>query len=420
MRELNLSKTTAIIVKGYPRLSETFIAQEIFELEKSGLNIQIISLRKPTDKKIHPIHNQIKSTVKYLPEYLSLEVFRVFKSWWHIRKEKNYKKAYSEWRQDLKDDFSFSRLRRFGQAIVLAAELPDDVEHIHAHFLHTPASVACYTAVLRGLEWSCSAHAVDIWTTPEIELKHKLMSCSWVVTCTKINYERLSFLANDPSKVFLAYHGIDLDRFRNTNVNYSNRTGLQNLDPVRILSVGRAVEKKGYLNLLRALATLPNNLNWHLTHVGGGPLSQRLKHLASNFGINDHITWLGPQTQEAVILEYKKADIFVLASVLARNGDRDGMPNVLMEAQSIGLPCLSTNISAIPELIDNETTGLLVLSEDIEMLVQALKRLIKSPDDRSRMGLAGKSRVLNNFDFKDCIQKVLPLFDLPIKRKLRK
>ena len=89
-----MSKTTAIIVKGYPRLSETFIAQEIFELEKSGLNIQIISLRKPTDKKIHPIHNQIKSTVKYLPEYLYLEVFRVFISWWHIRKEKNYKKTF--------------------------------------------------------------------------------------------------------------------------------------------------------------------------------------------------------------------------------------------------------------------------------------------------------------------------------------
>jgi len=413
-----LPKNTAIIVKGYPRLSETFIAQEILELEKSGLNIHLVSLRKPTDQKVHPIHNEIKSPIKYLPEYLYLEVWRVFKSWWKIKKRKNYRKAYLAWKHDLKADFSFSRFRRFGQAIVLAAELPSNIEHIHAHFLHTPASVAHYTAILKGLEWSCSAHAVDIWTTPETELREKLMSCSWIVTCTRTNYERLSYLAQNPSKVFLAYHGIDLNRFRNTSPNYSDRTGLEMLDPVRILSVGRAVEKKGYTNLLKALAALQNNLNWHFTHVGGGPLTQKLEQLADKLGINNNITWLGPQTQEAVILEYKKADIFVLPSVVARNGDRDGLPNVLMEAQSIGLPCVSTNISAIPELIDHEKTGLLVSYENNEMLTRALTRFITCPDDRLKMGLAGRLKVLDGFDFRNCVEKIFPLFDLPLKREL--
>ena len=415
-----MPKNIAIIVKGYPRLSETFIAQEILELEKSGLNIHIISLRKPTDHKIHPIHNEIKSLVKYLPEYLYLEVSRVVKSWWKIKKCEGYRKAYLVWRKDLKSDFSLSRFRRFGQAIVLAAELPSNIEHIHAHFLHTPASVAQYTAILRGLEWSCSAHAVDIWTTPEAELKGKLMSCSWIVTCTRTNYERLSFLAHDSSKVFLAYHGIDLNRFRNTSPNYSDRTGLKKLDPVRILSVGRAVEKKGYVNLLEALAAIQDNLNWHFTHVGGGPLKPKLQRLADKLGINNNITWLGSQTQEAVILEYKKADIFVLPCIIAHNGDRDGLPNVLMEAQSIGLPCISSNISAIPELIDHEKTGLLVSYENNEMLINALTRFITSPDDRSKMGLAGRLKVLNGFDFRDCIEKIFPLFDLPLKRELKR
>ncbi len=407
-----MAKTTAIILKGYPRLSETFIAQEICELEKHGLPLQIVSLRHPTDKKTHPIHDEITAPVNYLPEYLYQEIGRVWRAWNLVRQWPSYKKTFQLWRQDLKRDKTFNRVRRFGQALVLAAELSDDVEHLHAHFLHTPSSVTRYAAMLRGLPWSCSAHAVDIWTTPEQELREKLKDCAWAVTCTEVNRSYLASIADQENKVTLAYHGIDLARFPPREVAYSDRNGSDANDPVRILSVGRAVEKKGYADLLAALAMLPRELNWHLVHIGGGPLINKLQRTAVGWGIADRITWLGSQSQDEVTVQYQEADFFVLASLVAGNGDRDGLPNVLMEAQSQGLACLSTIVSAIPEFIEDETNGLLVEPSNIQMLAEKLTVLIQNPKHRAVLGKAGEEKVRISFDFKSCMTKVYPLFDL--------
>jgi glycosyltransferase involved in cell wall biosynthesis len=409
-----VAKATAIILKGYPRLSETFIAQEIRELEKHGLPLQIISLRHPTDKKTHPIHEEITAPVTYLPEYLYQEFGRVWRAWRQIRKWPSYQKTYDVWRRDLSRDPTLNRIRRFGQALVLAAELSDDIENLHAHFLHTPSSVTRYTAMLRGLPWSCSAHAVDIWTTPEVELKDKLEDCAWAVTCTEVNRAYLASIADREDKVTLAYHGIDLGRFPARQSAYSNRNGSKVEEPVRILSVGRAVEKKGYADLLAALALLPKDLHWHLVHIGGGPLISKLQRTAAGWGIADRITWLGSQSQDEVTVQYQQADFFVLASLIAGNGDRDGLPNVLMEAQSQGLACLSTIVSAIPELIENETNGFLVEPSNIQMLAEKLTVLIQNPKHRSILGEAGAEKVRSSFDFKACMTKVYPLFGLAV------
>ena len=161
--------SVAFILKGYPRLSEAFIAQEIAALERRGLDLLIVSLRRPTDDRVHPVHREIRAPVSYLPEYLRREPMRVLRAWWAVRKLPTYAKARGQWLRDLRRDPTPNRIRRFGQALVLAAELPAEVTRPHAHFLHTPASVARYCAILRGLPWSGSAHAKDIWTTPEWE-----------------------------------------------------------------------------------------------------------------------------------------------------------------------------------------------------------------------------------------------------------
>jgi len=181
----------AIVVKGYPRLSETFIAQEILSLQKSGLRYRIVSLRRPTDKKTHPIHGQITAAVDYLPEYLYEAPVRVMRAWLRVRKRPGYGAARGAFLRDLFRDLTPNRVRRFGQALVMAAELPDDVTWIYAHFLHTPASVARYCAEIRGLPWSCSAHAKDIWTSPEWEKAEKLAHMEWLVTCTRSNVDHL-------------------------------------------------------------------------------------------------------------------------------------------------------------------------------------------------------------------------------------
>src|SRR5919204_5810811 len=232
----------AFVLKGSPRLSEAFIAQEIAALERGGLDFLIVSLRRPTYNRLHPVHREIRAAVHYLPEYLYQAPLRVVRAWWSIRKLPTYKTARAQWLRDLRRDPTPNRIRRFGQALVLAAELPRDVGRLHAHFLHTPASVARYTAILRGLPWSGSAHAKDIWTTPAWEKREKLAACDWLVTCTRVNRDHLAALA-PANRVALVYHGIDLSRFPLYRTPRPPRDGSG--EPVVILSVARLVEKKG-------------------------------------------------------------------------------------------------------------------------------------------------------------------------------
>jgi glycosyltransferase involved in cell wall biosynthesis len=386
----------AFVLKGYPRLSEAFIAQEIAALERCGLEIQIVSLRRPTDTRLHPVHREIRAPVHYLPEYLLREPLRVLRAWLAIRKKENYRKARAVWMRDLRRDPTPNRIRRFGQALVLAAELPADVERLHAHFLHTPASVTRYAAILRGLPWSGSAHAKDIWTTPEWEKREKLADCDWLVTCTRVNRDHLAALA-PAGRVELVYHGIDLARFAPSPAIRIGADGNDARHPVTILSVARLVEKKGTDVLLEALARLPKDLHWRFVHVGGGPLKERLNKKARALGLAERITWRGALAHGEVLEEYRKADLFALACRVAHDGDRDGLPNVLGEAQSQGLACVATRVSAIPELIADGASGVLVQENDAVALAGALEALIRDPARRRALGDAGRARVRAQF-----------------------
>ncbi len=405
--------SVAVVLKGYPRLSETFIAQEILGLEQAGLKQHIISLRHPTDKKRHSMHEAIQAPVLYLPEYLYQEPLRVLRAWWKLRGHTGYRAVFRQWLRDLWRDRTPNRVRRFGQALVLASELPAGIGHLHAHFLHTPASVTRYAAMLRGLPWSVSAHAKDIWTSPEWEKREKLADCAWAVTCTEFGARHLQDLAPTPDRVELLYHGLDLDRFPAPLLHRGERDGSDPAKPVRILSVGRAVAKKGYEDLLAALALLPADLAWEFVHIGGGALASALKQQAIDLGIGDRVTWQGSQAQQAVIDAYRDADLFVLASKIAADGDRDGLPNVLMEAQSQGLACLASDVAGIPELISNGETGVLAPPGNAQALSDGLKRLIGSPQDRQRFGSAGANRLGQRFSFDGGIARLAAKFGLP-------
>ncbi|MBT3558956.1 MAG: glycosyltransferase family 4 protein [Rhodospirillales bacterium] len=408
--------TVAFVLKGYPRLSETFIAQEIRALEKRGLTIQIISLRHPTDPHRHPIHDEIISPVSYLPEYLHAEPARVLSAYLKARALPGYTKARNIWKRDLARDFSRSRIRRFGQACVLATELQDTVKQLHAHFLHTPASVTRYAAMMLELPWSCSAHAKDIYTSPEWELREKLSDCRWLVTCTQANTDFLSNLAPSDDVVSRVYHGLDFTRFpppaRQNETTTKTANGTIADDPVVILSVGRAVEKKGYDGLLHALAELPGGLHWRLIHIGGGALTAKLKSLADDLGIGTRIEWRGALPQDQVFRAFGEAHIFVLNSRIADDGDRDGLPNVLMEAQSQALACVATRVSAIPELIIHGKTGILVPPDDANALSHALSDLIKAPIQRQTLGQTGEQRVRQSFSLDGGIDDLARRFGL--------
>ncbi|MBP2302155.1 glycosyltransferase involved in cell wall biosynthesis [Azospirillum picis] len=390
----------AVVVKGYPRLSETFIAQELLAFQERGIDLAIWSLRHPTDTRRHALHERITAPVHYLPEYLHDEPGRVLRALGTLaaRRPLRLARAVAAWLRDLARDPTANRGRRFGQALVLAAELPRDVPFLYAHFLHTPASVARYAAAIRGIGWGFSAHAKDIWTTPDWEKREKLAEARFGATCTAVGAAHLRGLAAEPGRIDLVYHGLDLSRFPPPpdRAGGAARDGSAPDRAVEILSVGRLVEKKGYDRLLDALALLPPGLHWRLVHIGSGDLKPALRAQAERLGLAGRIDWRGAQDQATVIGALRQADLFALTSVVAGDGDRDGLPNVLMEAASQELAILSTPVSAIPEFIDDGVHGLLADGTP-PGIADALSRLIADPALRLQLGEAARRRLCAEF-----------------------
>ena len=405
------SRKIVVVLKGYPRLSETFIAQELLGLERAGFDLILFALRRPTDAQRHPVHDEIKAPVHYLPEYLHREPVRVLRSLFAALPRPGFWRALKSLAADIPRDFTRNRVRRFGQALVLAAEWPQDAGWLHAHFVHTPASVTRYASQLRGQPWSCSAHAKDIWTSADWDLAGKLSSARWTVTCTRTGFDHLKKLANGSASVHLSYHGLDLDRFGSFDAARKQHDGSAPDEPILILSVGRAVAKKGYDTLLEALALLPGDLAWRFEHIGGGEELERLKALARKLGLEGRVSWKGALAQKEVLEHYRSADIFALACRITADGDRDGLPNVLVEAASQRLACVSTDISGVPELLSSDETGLLVPTENPAALAQALERLIRDPVLRARLGDAAERRVRGNFDHMASIGQLKDLFE---------
>ncbi|MEP4978897.1 glycosyltransferase family 4 protein [Ascidiaceihabitans sp.] len=385
----------AVVVKGWPRLSETFIAQELVALEETGIAFEIWSLRHPTDTKTHPLHDRLQARVRYLPEYLEDEPDRVAAALKAAALRPTYAAARAAFERDLARDATPNRERRFGQACVLAHEAPAALRGLYAHFLHTPSSVARYAAILLDLPWSFSAHAKDIWTSPEWELREKLshdsFGASFGATCTGFGATHLQGLSSG-TPVDLVYHGLDLQRFPAPPERPVRIVGA----PLRMMSVGRLVEKKGFDRLIAALALLPSEMDWHWTHIGGGALRDQMMQAAQDAQVGHRITWRGACDQPEVIDAMRAADVFVLPSRVAEDGDRDGLPNVLMEAASQKLPILSTPVSAIPEFIDTEVHGILS-DDDPAALALEMKRFAQDPALGPRLADAAFTRLRRDF-----------------------
>ncbi|MFK7744871.1 MAG: glycosyltransferase [Roseobacter sp.] len=386
----------AVVVKGWPRLSETFIAQELVALERAGINFEIWSLRHPTDTKTHPLHDQLKASVRYLPEYIKDEPARCLRAFAQVRTYPGFKDAWQAFRADYARDKTPNRARRFAQACVLAAETPPSNKGFYAHFLHTPSSVARYAAIIKGAPWSFSAHAKDIWTSPEWELREKLSAAhhgaDFGATCTAFGAEHLKALADSSDRVDLVYHGLDLNRFPAPPERVLRDTDRS----LALMSVGRLVEKKGFDRLIQALALLPPDLKWHWTHIGGGALKDEMQAMAVQHGVDDRITWRGACDQPEVIDAMRNSDLFVLPSRIAEDGDRDGLPNVLMEAASQKLPILSTPVSAIPEFIDTGVHG--ILTQDApDRIAAEIIAFAARPDAGRTLADAAYNRLVTEF-----------------------
>ncbi len=400
-----------MLLKGYPRISESFISTEILLLESLGIPIEIFSLRQPRESFSHEHVKKIRAPVTYLPEYVLPNGRMLLMSNLSLWRKlgPRYRRCFADAVRRAFERRRFATIRHFLQAGHLASTRlgRSSVSHIHAHFCHTPASVALFTSELTGLPFSFTAHAKDIYTSEADQLARKIDRARFVVTCTKYNAAHLADIMNCapvPTPIHTIYHGIDLEFF-------DFKRDIIPGPPYRILSVGRLVPKKGYDDLLMALKILDDEgIDFQFTHIGSGEMKTEIGNMSRGLGISHRIRMLGTLPHREVLSWYRKAHCFALACKVADNGDRDGIPNVLVEAMAVGLPVVATRVSAIPELVEDEVTGVLVRPEDPGAMAEALKRVLVHPETCEDCVNRAREKVERDFDNRRCVMKLHSLF----------
>ena len=429
-----MAKTVGYVLKGYGRTSETFISNEIALLEEAGVSIHIFSLKRLTDEVAHGVTRRIGVPVTYLPDFKSREGLgwrRWLASNWlafGASHRRIWRQRPGAWLQTLGMMTIFalrygretwpSFLREFLQAGVIAAEVlevdGETIAHLHSHFAHTATTVTWFAARLCGRPFSFTAHAKDIYRidmNPGDLLTRKLRAASFTVTCTQANVDHLSRLTSESEKIHRLYHGIDLDLF-------SERAPKDLASPPLILAVGRFVEKKGFPDLIEACRILRDRGAIFQTMIVGGftPLTDQVRDLIERYELTGQVSLHPAMTQEELTTVYAQATVFALPSLITDDGDRDGIPNVLVEAMATGLPVVSTRVSGIPELVNDGETGLLVAPRDAEALAGAIERVLTEPQLRSRLGLRGRQLVLREFDARTNILRLKRLFAQALAR----
>jgi glycosyltransferase involved in cell wall biosynthesis len=388
-----------MVLKGYPRISETFISNEILLLERLGFAVHIFSMRRGRESFTHESVARIRAGVEYLPETFLRHAHRLV---YHnlclaLRRPRRYAAGLAVASRRFRRSRNPATLRHFLQAGYLVHRcLPGrGVAHLHAHFAHSPASVALYASALSGLPFSFTAHAKDIYTSRPDQLREKIARARFVVTCTEYNRRHLLKLAGSlPTPIHRSYHGIDTQLFDN-----GGRFRSAAAPPYRVLTVARLIQKKGIPTVLRAVKLLhERGVKLTYTLIGDGQDRGQILGCAGELGLDSVFRWLGAQPHQVVLEHYRRADLFVLGCEVAEDGDRDGVPNVLFESMAMGVPVVATDVSAIPELVESSRTGLLVPPREPEALAAAMLTMLTDSELRRRVIPAARSRVLRDFD----------------------
>jgi glycosyltransferase involved in cell wall biosynthesis len=388
-------RVIGIVLKAYPRLSETFIVREILMLEGLGLKLHIFAMRNPGERAVHDDVRRVRARVTYIPDRfwgalgsIVLSNLRLFGATGKV-----YGAALRHAIRRSIRERSVSTLKRFFQAGYLVQRgLPGtDVAHFHAHFGHDPTTVAFFASWLSGIRYSFSAHAKDIFAQDPEWLREKIARAKFVVTCTEHNRAFLEQLGGASSRVFRCYHGVQPTHFVPSQ--RPSRTS------PRLLSVGRLVPKKGFGVLLQSLAMLKQRgTSFRCTIVGGGPLGGPLRDQIRALGLEGQVELLPPMSQAELIEHYRTADLFVLACEVQGDGDRDGIPNVIVEALAMEIPVVSTRVSGIPECVEDGVNGILVPEKDPRALADGIARLLAEPELARAYGRAGRRKIESEFD----------------------
>jgi glycosyltransferase involved in cell wall biosynthesis len=397
--------TIGYVVSAWPRLSETFVLNEVIGVERLGRRLRIFSIRDPKDEPVHAKVAQVSARVTYL------SMVRNRKTIWEANLRLLFRRPLRYCRTLLGASryLRWAVLRRFFQASYLAEILlQEPLAHLHAHFANDPALVTMFTHQLTGIPYTFTAHAKDIYvkTPPEL-LRAEAQEAKAVITCTEYNRRYLSTqmgpACND--KLYCIYHGLDLSQFK-----FCWPRAFDSAPPV-ILSVARLVAKKGLSDLIWAADILRRRgRSFQIEIVGDGPLRQSLEDQVMQLGLNDRVKLVGAVPHQRLCRAYQRVSIFALPCIVAADGDRDGIPNVLLEAMASGVPVVSTPVSGIPELIVSEREGLLVPPNAPALLADALDRLLACSELRDGLARAARAKIEACFSIERSSAQLLALF----------
>jgi glycosyltransferase involved in cell wall biosynthesis len=383
------SRSVGLLVKIFPKLSETFILEEVLGLERLGVRLRLYTLASPTDPVSHDAVARVRATPCQVPARVRDDVAGFVRH--HLGLLGRHP---LRWAGQLLQALGQGRaaLTEFARAGWLAGRLHDDgVDHLHAHFISAPADLASCVSSLGGLPFSISAHAKDIYLSGEADLRRKLEAARFTVTCTDFNCRTLRGIAPQAS-VHRMYHGIDATTF------HPARRLAPSLVPL-ILSVGRLRAKKGLDTLIDACAKLRDSGHpFRCEIVGYGEEHDRLAAQIASLDLADQVHLAGRLTREQVIERYARAAVYVQPSRVTADGDRDGIPNVLLEAMAMGLPVVASNVSGIPELVQHGVNGLLTPPDAAEAIADAVASLLNDPGHARELGSAARQTVTQHFD----------------------
>lgn len=395
-----------VLVKIYPKLSETFILEEILGLERLGLSLRLYALAPATDTIIHPAVARVRAPLVTVPASLRghMAQFVMRHARLFAASPVHYLRALgTAGRRGMQG------WRDFMHAGWLAGQLrADGVGHLHTHFISRPADVAELVARLAGLPFSISAHAKDIYLSDPHDLQRKLQAASFTVTCTAFNQQTLSAIAPQ-APVHRMYHGVDHTLFHPARRLPAGSVPL-------IVSVGRLRAKKGLDTLVDACAVLRDRgQRFACEIVGYGEEQARLQAQIERLKLTGDVRLVGKLAREQVIERYARAAVYVQPSRIAADGDRDGIPNVLLEAMAMGLPVVASRVSGIPELVDHERNGLLVEPDEAPALADAIDRLLHQPALCTAVACDARRTVTRQFDNDHNLLQLCALLERPLE-----
>jgi glycosyltransferase involved in cell wall biosynthesis len=419
----------AYFLRSWPRLSQTFILSEVLMLEAQGVVVRVVGLEKSGEQLVQPDVSRVRGPIAYLSELLppsrrgrTLLHLRTFLSApaSYLRALTCVARGSGEHRSGY---HNYSGWRCFSMAAAAALLLSEEgssekrVGHLHAHFAHDPAFVGLLVHLLTGIPFSFTAHARDLYQIEPRALVRRAGKACHVVTCCRANRDYLSsqLPPRFRSRIRLIHHGVDVKVFHPPESRPCSQ-----LPAPRLVAVARLVEKKGLSDLIRACHILAQReVGFSCVIYGEGPQKAELESLIEFSGLADRVRLMGSCTQSELVNAYHEADIFVLTPFVTNEGDRDGIPNVVMEAMASALPVLVTDSGGIGDIVLDGVNGLVVRPRDVEGIAGGLDLLLGDADLRAQLGAAARRTVAGGFDAWACSAELAGIFSSVVHESAR-